>query len=206
MDWFDAVELIGTVAFAVSGAAIAIRRQMDLFGVCVLGIVTAVGGGVLRDLMIGSTPPLCFRDPLYLVVACLTSVLFFLPFVHRPLQRRQAVFDWVLFGMDTLGLAAFTVSGIQTAERVSASFGGILLVFVGLLTGTGGGILRDLLAGEMPFILRKHVYATASLAGAVLYLLLRQLDIYAATVAAMALTILIRLLSARFRWNLPHTH
>lgn len=206
MDWFlKLVELIGTVAFAVSGAAIGIRKKMDVFGVCILGIVTAVGGGIIRDLMIGFTPPQCFRDPLYLVVACVSALVFFLPVIRHPLQRRQVAFDWVLFAMDTLGLAAFTVVGVQAAERVSGDFGSVLLVCVGMLTGTGGGVLRDLLAGDMPYIFRKHIYATASLAGAVLYLLLQPYtSTYLDTAAAMILVMVIRLLSATFRWNLPH--
>lgn len=197
------VELIGTVAFAISGAATAIRKHMDVFGVCILGIVTAVGGGIMRDLMIGFTPPQCFRDSLYFVVACLSALVFFV--LHRPLQRQQAVFDWVLFAMDTVGLAVFTVVGIQAAERVSGQFGVVLLVCVGMLTGTGGGILRDLLAGNTPYVFVKHVYATASMAGAVLYLLLRPLGYYPATIAAMALILVIRCLSARYRWNLPRS-
>ena len=87
------VELVGTVAFSVSGAATAIGKRMDIFGVCILGIITAVGGGIIRDLMIGSTPPQCFQSPLYLVVACLAAAVFFLPFIRKPLQRRQAGFD-----------------------------------------------------------------------------------------------------------------
>lgn len=206
MDWFlTLVELVGTVAFSVSGAATAIGKRMDIFGVCILGIITAVGGGIIRDLMIGSTPPQCFQSPLYLVVACLAAAVFFLPFIRKPLQRRQAGFDRVLFTMDTLGLAAFTVVGIQAALQVNSRFGWLLLLCEGVLTGTGGGVLRDLLAGDMPYIFRKHVYATASLAGAVLYLLLHQLaGMHIATVASMLLICLIRVLSARFRWNLPH--
>lgn len=208
MDGFlEIVELIGTVAFAVSGAAIGIRKGMDIFGVIILGAVTAVGGGILRDLMIGLTPPQCFRDPVYLVVACLSAMVFFLPVLRQPLQRRQRAFDWVLLGMDSVGLAAFTVAGIQTAQRVSTEFGVILLVCVGVLTGTGGGVLRDLLAGDMPYIFRKHIYATASMAGAALYLLLQPwAGDYAAAAAAMLLVVVIRLLSAAFRWNLPHAH
>ena len=199
------VEIIGTIAFAISGAATGIRKGMDIFGVSILGILTAVGGGIIRDLMIGVTPPQCFRDPLYFVVACISAVVFFMPFIRIPLQKRQKAFDWVLFLMDTVGLAVFTVVGIQAAQRVSGDFGAILLVCLGVLTGTGGGVLRDLLARDMPYIFRKHIYATASLAGAVVYLLLQPwAGDYIATAAAMAVIIVIRFLSATFRWNLPH--
>lgn len=206
MDSFIRIlEIIGTFAFAVSGAATGIRKGMDIFGVSILGIITAVGGGIIRDLMIGVTPPQCFRDSLYLVLACLSSVIFFMPFIRIPLQKRQKAFEWVLFLMDTIGLAVFTVVGIQAAQRVSNEFSVILLVCLGVLTGTGGGVLRDLLARDMPYVFRKHIYATASMAGAALYLLLqRWMGEYVATGAAMGLILLIRFLSATFHWNLPH--
>ncbi len=199
------VEIIGTIAFAISGAATGIRKGMDIFGVSILGVVTAVGGGIIRDLMIGVTPPQCFQNSLYMNVACISAVIFFMPFIRIPLQKRQKAFDWVLFLMDNVGLAVFTVVGIQTAQSVSDDFGLILLVCVGVLTGTGGGVLRDLLARDMPYIFRKHIYATASLAGAVVYLLLEKwVGVYVATGVAMVVIIIIRFLSATFHWNLPH--
>lgn len=199
-----AAELIGTVAFSISGALLGMKKDMDLFGIVILGLATAVGGGVLRDLMIGVTPPQCFRDPIYLIVATAAAVLFFLPAIRTPLLSRSPGFDTVLFLMDAIGLAVFTITGIQTAQQVSTSFGTFLLVFVGLLTGTGGGVLRDLFAGYRPYIFVKHVYATAALIGALFYLAAQHWYNGPATaVAAMALIFLIRCLSAKFKWNLP---
>ena len=199
------LEMIGTVAFAVSGAMTAIQKRLDIVGVVFLGIVTAVGGGALRDLMIGVTPPVCFQNPVYLVTALVTSVLFFLPFVRRPLVRHQRPFDVLLLMMDSLGLAVFTVSGIQSCVHTHPAASPILLIFVGVLTATGGGMLRDVLAGVTPMIFVKHVYATASLTGAVLFVGLTAagLDARIAGAIAAAAVFAIRCLAAHYRWNLP---
>lgn len=199
------LEMIGTVAFAVSGAMIAIRKRLDIVGVIFLGVITAVGGGALRDLMIGVTPPMCFQNPVYLVTACVTSFLFFLPFVRRPLVRHQRQFDLLLLIMDSLGLAVFTVSGIQACIHAHPNASPILLVFVGVLTATGGGVVRDALAGITPMVFVKHVYATASLAGAVLYTGLNAagVDTRLAGSVAAVVVFAIRCLAAHYHWNMP---
>ena len=109
------IELIGTMAFAASGAMTGIKKNMDIFGVCILALTTAVGGGVIRDLILGSTPPATFRDPVYATVAIVTALVLFLPRVRRLLMWDQALFDLSLFLMDTAGLAIFTVMGIRVA-------------------------------------------------------------------------------------------
>ncbi len=199
------LEMIGTVAFAVSGAMIAVRKRLDIVGVIFLGVITAVGGGALRDLMIGVTPPMCFQNPIYLVTACVTSFLFFLPFVRRPLVRHQKQFDLLLFIMDSLGLAVFTVSGIQSCIHVHPTASPILLIFVGVLTATGGGVVRDALAGITPMVFVKHVYATASLAGAALYTGLHMVgaDTQIAGAISAVLVFAIRCLAAHYHWNMP---
>ena len=198
------LELAGTVAFAVSGAVLGIEKHMDIFGVGLLGITTAVGGGILRDLVVGLTPPRAFQDPIYLLVALGVSVVLFFPFVRRLLGRSKRVFDALMLIMDAAGLGIFTITGMNTAITLAGCTGPLLLVFVGLLTGVGGGVMRDVLAGNMPYILVKHVYACASLAGAVLCAVLwRHVPQYVAMLAGMAAVLLIRLLSAHFRWNLP---
>ena len=160
------LELIGTMAFAASGAMTGLRKNMDIFGVCILGLTTAVGGGVIRDLILGNTPPATFQDPIYATVAVLTSLVMFLPQVRRVLMWDQALFDLCLFLMDTAGLGIFTVVGIRTAYAHVPQATVFLLVFVGVVTGVGGGVLRDMMAGDTPYIFVKHVYASASLAGA----------------------------------------
>lgn len=199
------LELIGTIAFAVSGAMVGLRKQMDLFGVCILGLTTAVGGGILRDLVLGNTPPNTFQSPVYGVTALGASLLFFLPAVRRVFLRVPSAYDRVMLWMDSLGLAIFTVVGIRVAWqhiKVPTLF---LLVFVGVVTGVGGGVMRDVMAGDTPYIFIKHVYASASLAGALLCALLWQLiGELPSMLSGAALVLVIRLLSAHFRWNLPH--
>lgn len=198
------IELLGTVAFAASGAMTGVEKRMDIFGVVILGVVTAVGGGVLRDLVIGITPPKAFQDPIYLIVALVVSVILFFPTVRRPLARSQKLFDSVLLLMDAAGLGMFTITGITTAIGQAGCRSVLLLFFVSLLTGTGGGVLRDMLAGDMPYIFRKHIYASASLAGAGVYLLGRLvLPESAAVLTGIAAVMVIRCAAARFEWNLP---
>ena len=189
------LELAGTVAFAVSGAVLGIEKHMDIFGVGLLGITTAVGGGI---------PPRAFQDPMYLLVALGVSVVLFFPFVRRLIGRSKRVFDALMLLMDATGLGIFTITGINTAITLADCTDPLLLVFVGLLTGTGGGVLRDVLAGDMPYILRKHIYASASIAGGVLYLLLRQVWHGPGAILTGVLVVVgIRCAAAHFEWNLP---
>ena len=208
MDTFILIfELVGTVAFAASGAMTGIKKNMDIFGVCILALTTAVGGGVIRDLILGSTPPATFRDPIYATVAIVTALVLFLPRVRRLLMWDQALFDLCLFLMDTAGLGIFTVVGIRTAYAHVPQATVFLLVFVGVVTGVGGGVLRDMMAGDTPYIFVKHVYASASLAGALVCgLLWNYVGEMLSMLAGAGIVILIRALSAHFRWNLPRAH
>lgn len=198
------LELIGTVAFAASGALIAMKKHMDLLGIIVLGVITAIGGGILRDLILGITPPLAFRDPTCALVATATSILLFIPYIRRPLMHRERLFDLVLLIMDSVGLGVFTVMGIWNTLLFDPDRSIFLLLFVGVLTGVGGGMLRDILAGQTPYILVKHIYASASIAGALsCALLLRLLPDYLALLIGILVVLTIRLLAAHYRWNLP---
>ena len=198
------LEIIGTLAFAASGALTAMKKQMDLLGVIVLGVVTSIGGGILRDVILGITPPLAFRNPLCAVIAVVTSAVVFIPGIRHRLTHNQLHFDAVLLVMDSIGLGVFTAMGIWNALSFSPDRSTFLLVFVGVLTGVGGGVLRDVLAGNTPYILVKHIYACASLVGAVSCTLLwRILPEYAAMSISMILVVIIRLLAAHYRWNLP---
>lgn len=204
---FFPIEIIGTVAFASSGAMVAVRKKLDLFGIIVLGVITAVGGGMLRDLMIGSIPPNIFRNPVYVFTAFLTVLILFLLFRRWPFllgSRYIESYEKVMNILDAIGLGAFTVIGIDTG--VDAGYGNyhFLIIFLGVITGIGGGILRDIMAGETPFVLKKHVYACASISGACLYVLLLQFthSDYAMLLGAL-LVIAIRILASHYRWNLP---
>lgn len=206
-DPFLIIECLGVVAFAVSGAMVGIRRGMDLFGVIVLGLFTAVGGGLFRDLVLGITPPQMLRDPTFALIAISTSTVFFtiLYFNRRPpSERAMRLYRQMLLYTDAVGLGVFTANGVDTALRAYPDSTVFTLLFVALLTGTGGGILRDIMADETPSVLVKHIYAVASLAGAVVYLLLRNLisPVYA-TIICTFVVVLIRGLASHNRWNFP---
>ena len=196
-------ELIGTIAFAASGTMVGLSKKMDIFGVATLGTVTAVGGGVIRDLVLGNTPPATFRNPIYALVAIGTAALLFLPAVRRFLFKKQSIYDKTMLLMDSLGLGIFTAVGIETA-LISGNSGLFLLIFVGMITGTGGGVIRDVLAGNTPYILVKHFYATASLIGAVVFIPLWNVFGQSFAFAGCILVVVtLRLLAAKFHWSLP---
>lgn len=200
------LELIGTVAFAISGAMTALKKNMDIFGVAILGLNTAVGGGALRDVLLGITPPVMFREPVYALLAIFVSVVVFIPSVRRLLTRRQSLYERMMLVMDSIGLGIFTVVGINTAYGVSDDFNLFLLIFVGTVTGVGGGVLRDVLAGNTPYIFVKHIYACASIVGAILCAALRaSLGEAASVIIGASAVIIIRLLAAHYKWSLPHS-
>ena len=201
------LELIGTVAFASSGAMIAIEKKMDIFGVNVLRATTAVGGGIMRDIILGLTPPGAFSHPVYVLVAALTSTILFVIAYAKPTAFESRVktdyYDKLMFWCDTAGLGIFTVVGIQAAVRAVGGENVFFFVFIGTLTGVGGGVLRDIMAGETPYILVKHIYACAAIAGGIVCVVGRTAfgEAYG-TILGLAATVLLRFLAAHFRWNL----
>lgn len=200
------MEIIGTVAFASSGAMLAIQKEMDLFGVGVLGVTTSVGGGMIRDLILGIIPPLMFQKPVYTVTAIVTSMLLFVIIsVKRNLKNDKitAAYNKIMLIFDTIGLGIFTVTGMNTAKNAGYDQT-FLLVFVGVITGVGGGLLRDIMAQEKPYILTKHIYACASVLGAVVCVCLNViLDDLASMVAGLFVVVLVRIFATHYRWNLP---
>lgn len=201
------VNLIGTVAFAAAGALTGLRKNMDVFGVCVLGLTTAVGGGIVRDLILGITPPNAFQDPFAAMVAIFVSAVFFLRRFRHFIMHRPALYERMMLWLDSIGLGAFTVIGIQIAYEALDAPTLFLLVFVGVVTGAGGGLMRDVMAGDTPYIFVKHIYACASLAGALVCAGLWEIaGSAAAMTAGFATVVLLRCLSAYFRWNLPKAH
>ncbi len=197
MSLLYALDLIGTAAFAASGAWAGIRRDMDLFGVLVLGIVTATGGGTLRDLLLGDHPPFCLQDETYLYLAIVVALVVF--FWHRKLEFLQHP----LLYFDAVGLGTFVVIGVSKAQAYQLGFLGT--VFMGVMTATAGGVVRDVLSNRVPLILQKEIYASACLAGGILLVLLNQAGLHpplAALLAALAVTTL-RLLAIHYNWALP---
>ena len=207
MDVFFLMEMIGTVAFACSGAMVAIEKRLDLLGIIVLGETTAVGGGMIRDIIIWIHPPALFVDPIYVIAAFVSVMVLFVAvkyFYQSADILESPMYEAVLNLLDAIGLGAFTVVGIDTA--VGAGFGEykFLMIFLGVITGVGGGILRDMMAGQTPAVLRKHVYACASIAGAVCYVILMNYtgEGPAMVVSAILVTV-IRVLARHYKWNLP---
>ena len=203
MTLFVAFEILGTIAFAVSGAVVAISKKMDIFGVAILGMTTAVGGGILRDLILGITPPAAFQSPGYALTSIAVSMLVFLPPVRRLLHWNEKLYDTALLLFDAIGLGIFTVIGVQTAYIATGELNAFLAIFVGVVTGCGGGVMRDVFAGSPPYTFVKHFYATASLLGAVACLLLWNIGQMPAMLIGAAVTLTLRLLAAHYRWSLP---
>lgn len=197
-------EMIGVVAFAASGAMTALEKGMDIFGVSILGLTTAVGGGVIRDLILGITPPMTFQNPVYATIAILTSVIVFFIVVRYPSFTEKRYYEISMLIMDSIGLGVFTVIGINTAYSLDSDFSMFLLIFVGVVTGVGGGVMRDMMAGNPPYVFIKHFYACASIIGAVICVFAWS---YLGDVTSMLLgtasVIVLRLFAAHFRWSLP---
>ena len=198
------LEIIGTIAFAISGALVAVQKKMDVLGVLILGMTTAVGGGIIRDLLLGVTPPAAFQNPIYVIIADVTALIIFLPFTRKLLKKHEKAYDNVLFYMDSVGLGMFTVVGVRASMALYPSDQLLLAIFVGSLTGVGGGVLRDIFAGKTPDIFVKHFYATASILGALLTTLIWNFVPQNVALAVGTVTvILLRLLARHFHWNLP---
>lgn len=204
------LEIVGTIAFAVSGAFVAVKAKLDIFGVLFIGCVTAVGGGMTRDILIGSTPPAIFSNLYVLLVAAATSLaVFIVAYIYR--KRFDEVvekIEHVNNVFDALGLAAFSVMGTELAFVKGLSDNAFLSVMLGMLTGVGGGIFRDILTDTTPYIFKKHVYALASIGGAALYYALRLLldGTLLPSVVAMLFILLVRMLATKYRWSLPKVH
>jgi uncharacterized membrane protein YeiH len=197
MNLLYTLDLLGTVAFAASGAWAGVRRKMDLFGVLVLGLVTATGGGTIRDLLLGDTPPFIFKDETYLALSILVSLAIFifhqrLEFLHHPLLY-----------FDAVGLGTFVVIG--TGKGLSYGMGFIGSVMMGVITATAGGMIRDVLSTEVPLVLQREVYASACLAGGTLLYLLHQtaLSPNLSLIIAATTVIVVRLMAIRYNWSLP---
>ena len=204
MGWFVAVlEVIGTLSFAVSGAMTGLKKHMDVLGVCVLGLVTACGGGVLRDVLMGNLPPVMFRDPVYALAAVLCSIIVFLPAVRRKLLYEDKLYEILILWSDAIGLGIFTAVGITTAMHAGYN-SRFFAVFLGVITGVGGGVLRDVLAGQSPYIFVKHFYACAAILGAVSCVLFWPMIGEQSSVFLCCIMILIlRILAVRYHWSLP---
>jgi uncharacterized membrane protein YeiH len=191
------LDLVGTAAFAASGAWVGVRKHMDLFGVLVLGAVTAVGGGTLRDLLLGDTPPFSLKDENYIYIAISVSLIVFANRVRFKLLEKPLLY------FDAVGLGTFVVIG--TTKALDFQLGWLGAILMGVMTGTAGGVFRDVLANQVPLILRREIYASACVAGGALLVILEQSGAgrLVAALLAAGTVIIVRLLAIRYDWGLP---
>jgi len=192
------LDLLGTVAFAVTGAFKAIEHKSDLVGIVILATMTGVAGGVMRDLVFGRIPPLAIVNPLYVIITVATGVAMF--FLYRALKKH-----WNLFlKFDAIGLGVFTIIGATFAYNVfGLNF--LAMAFAGVLTAVGGGVLRDVFVNEMPIVFVKELYASASFIGVVIFfgLLAAGIDLNIAAIPSIVAATALRLLAMKYNWNLP---
>lgn len=212
-----AIEIIGVISFAVAGAVVAIDKETDIFGVVFLALTTCFGGGIIRDITIGRHPPAFFRELSYQVVIGAVSalVVFILATVFKKhyVKNEKLLLDINNY-IDALAIGIFSVSGVQTCLNFFAQKGenaGFLLCAVlGMMSAVGGGMIRDLILRDIPFILRKRVYALATLIGASLYYLLvvvvfpgNMVMEVVSQIGCISLVVVIRILATKLKWNLP---
>lgn len=194
---FYTIDILGTIAFAISGVLVAIDKRMDLFGILIIGFVTAVGGGTLRDLLIGNTPVSWMRDIMftYIIIA---SAIVAIVFRSKINYLRTS-----LFLFDTIGIGLYTVVGIE--KGVNVGLHPIICIALGTMTASFGGVIRDILCNEIPVIFRKEIYATACILGGLTYFLLREFPIENNLVFIIAgiVVIIIRILAVKFKITLP---
>lgn len=194
----QALDLFGTMAFAVTGAFKAIEHKSDFVGIIILATITGIAGGVLRDIVFGRIPPTAVANPLYLIITVATGVALF--FLYRMLKKH-----WNLFlKFDAIGLGVFTIIGATIAYNLMG-LNFLPMAFAGVLTAVGGGILRDVFVNEIPIVFVKELYASASFVGVVIFfgLLAAGVDLNVAAIPSIVAVTGLRLLAMKYNWNLP---
>ena len=194
---FHLLDIIGTIAFAMSGALTAISKKLDPFGVFIIAFVTEVGGGTLRDVMIGRTPVGWMQDLEYVYVIALAFVLSIL------FRRKFDKLRTSLFLFDTIGLGVFTLIGLE--KGINIGLHPIICIALGTMTACFGGVIRDILCNEIPVIFRKEIYATICILGGIVFFMLKKLhlneDILYLSTSAVIISI--RLMAVKYKWYLP---
>lgn len=196
ISWVNLLDAVGTMAFAASGALIGVRKQMDLFGVVVLGLVTAIGGGIIRDIVLDSLPPYVFLHNLDIIIAIATSVIVFI--TPKSIEKKR-----MFFYFDAAGLGVFSAIGVSKAIDYHMSFIGAIIL--GTITAVAGGMIRDVLSAEIPLVLRKEIYASACIAGTSLFYILYCLKLQTSInlfVCTMFVFVL-RVVAFSKNWQLP---
>lgn len=203
------IEHIGVVAFAISGAIVAIDRETDIFGVVFLSFITSFGGGIMRDLLLGLPIPLFFtKGYVSLIIVCLVTslaVFFFAMIFKNKFIHDEKLLDSINNYIDAVGIGAFTVSGAMLTIEKATDPNAFIVIFMGVTACIGGGMIRDIMLNDIPFVLRKRIYALAAAAGAGVYYLLwyLQLNGALAMIIGALTTVAIRILATVFKWNMP---
>ena len=201
------MEIIGTIAFALSGALVAISSGLDIFGVAFLACITAFGGGVVRDILLGLNPPAIFTDFKLFLIAMVVAVLtFVIAYIFRPkFNLLKSKIEVVNNAFDAIGLSAFVVIGSEVSCLNGFLSNGFIVVFCGMITGVGGGIFRDVLIDTTPYIFKKHIYAMVAIMGGLTYFVLRKYaqNIQLASLLSVLLVFVIRMLATKYKWSLP---
>lgn len=197
---YQTIDILGTVAFAISGVLVAMEKRLDLFGVLIIAFVTAIGGGTLRDLLIGNTPVGWMQDLTY-VITIFISVVVAIIFVNKLKYLRKS-----LFLFDTIGIGLYTMVGVE--KGLEAELLPIMCIFLGTMTACFGGVIRDILCNEIPVIFRKEIYATACILGGGSYFLFTLFPIQDgyAYVGAILVVIVLRLIAVKFDVRLPNIY
>lgn len=200
------LEYVGTIAFAISGALLAIENKMDILGVMIWGCTTAVGGGLFRDILIGRPMPLMFENPTYVIVACLTTLVVFITMsiLHNFKMVESKSYKIAYTLIDSLGLGVFVVVGVKLTRDFGIT-NPFLIIFSSVLTAVGGGLLRDIMSARIPAIFRKHIYCVAAIVGSLLfYSITYYTNLYPlASILSILIVVGIRYLAFYFKWNLP---
>lgn len=203
LDFSFFAEILGSVAFAVSGAVLGIKREMDILGVFILAMVTTMGGGLLRDVILGNIPPVGLSNPIYIEIAILTSVLVILLYKRSTLEMAEKVLYSMRF-FDAIGLGIFTGIGLVTGLKFFPDKP-FLGVTTAVLTACGGGVIRDVLAMRIPFILKEEVYALASIIGAIIgYFIYGLVGATATLYISSIITMAIRFICMKYNICLPN--
>jgi uncharacterized membrane protein YeiH len=192
------LDLFGTMAFAVTGALKAIEHKLDIFGVIVLSAITGLAGGIIRDVLLGKIPPSGISELSYVSIAIVTAIVVF--FLYPRIKRQIGLF--LIF--DAVGLGVFTIIGATIAFNMYG-FNVLLMIFGGIITAIGGGIIRDTLVNETPLVFRKELYASISFIGVILYILLihQGMNLEVSSIICILFVTALRIMALRFKWNLP---
>lgn len=200
-------DYLGTIAFAISGTLIGMRQRFDIFGITVLALATAIGGGLIRDTLIGNVPPVSLQHPIYVILTIGTVMTLFL--LSGKIRRGTRRHKWSIrlyYLTDTIGLASFTVTGATVGVNSDPQSNFLLPMALGLITACGGGIIRDICAMKVPSVFRTEIYASASLFGAFIFCFVR-MHIHTSWALPIAFFVVfgLRTLSLVYNWNLPRS-